>query len=261
MNEFWNAWNWNPLTGAFLALLGWRYMDGVWRLWHRAGTGRGVRRWQVMSFWAGWLVLFIALTSPIDTLGETSLTMHMIQHLLLTLVAPPLLVIGLPTLALVGMIPMRWRRGMGRWWHRNHRLQRLWQLLNEPVTVWSLFALALWLWHIPALYQAALVSPAAHLIEHGSFFGTGLLFWWHVHRLHALSVLTVFTTAMHSSILGALMTFSGQIWYPAYGSLQDQQIAGLIMWIPGGVVFVIAIVLLLWRWLDEMEKHDAKTVV
>jgi putative membrane protein len=261
MTTFWNAWNWNPLIGGMLAFSAWRYMDGVWRLWGRAGTGRGVRRWQVACFWGGIIVLFIALLSPIDTFSETALSIHMIQHLLLTLIAPPLLVLGLPPLALIGSIPMRWRRGVGRWWHHQLILKQLWQRLSDPLIGWGVFALALWLWHLPPLYQSAVNNSVIHMIEHASFFGAGVLFWWSIHNRYAIGLLSLFTTAVHSSILGALMTFSSQVWYPIYGSLEDQQLAGLIMWVPGGIIFLTAVMLHLWRWLDEMEKTNAKNSI
>jgi putative membrane protein len=253
-------WNWNPLIGAILAFVGWRYMDGVWRLWRRAGTGRGVRHWQVGAFWSGLAVLFLALITPIDTLSKSSLSMHMIQHLLLMIIAPPLLVIGMPPLAVISMVPMPWRQGLVRWLNRQRRLKHLWHGLNTPLMVWGLFALILWGWHVPALYQAAIGDSFVHLLEHGSFFNAGMMFWWSLRNQPVIGVLMVFTTAVHSSILGALMTFSTQIWYPVYNSLEDQQLAGLIMWIPGGVIFLITMLLLLWRWLQEMEIKDAKTM-
>ena len=258
MTEFWNAWNWNPLVGGFLALVGWRYMDGVWRLWRRAGAGRGVHQWQVAAFWSSVIVLFIALISPIDIWSTTSLSMHMIQHLLLMVLAPSLMVLGLPPIARISMLPMPWRRDFVHWWHRQHFLKQAWKWLTAPFTTWGLYALVLWIWHLPSLYEAAVVNPIVHMIEHSSFFGTALLFWWAIAQHRVLGIFLVFTTAIHSSILGALMTFSDQVWYPLYGSFQDQQLAGLIMWMSGGSVFLVAGLLLLWQWLYEMEKNDAK---
>ncbi len=258
MTEFWSAWNWNPLIGGALAFGCWRYMDGVWRLWRKAGPGRGVQQWQVFCFLSGLVVLFAALISPIDTYGETFLSVHMIQHLLLTLIAPPLLVLGLPPLALIGMVPMRWRRSLAQGWHRRRTLNQIWQGLNHPLTAWTAFALALWLWHLPGPYEAAVNDPFIHMLEHASFFGTAMLFWWSIRGHSAIGVFSLFTTAVHSSILGALMTFSNQNWYAVYASLEDQQLAGLIMWVPGGIILLIAMLGLLGRWLYDMEKRDAK---
>lgn len=260
MTDFWNAWNWNPLIGAGLALVGWRYMDGVWSLWLRAGAGRGVRRWQVAAFWSGMAFLFIALISPVDTWSIVSLSMHMVQHLLLTIIAPPLLVLGLPPAALIRLLPGRWRQGTARWWLRQRRLQQFWHRMTAPLYTWCLFALVLWTWHLPPLYEAAVLHPAVHLLEHLSFFGSALGFWWGLKRYGVIGVLLVFTTALHTSILGALLTFSTQIWYPIYSSLEDQQFAGLIMWMPGGVVFLVAGLLLVWHWLYEMESSNAQIV-
>ncbi|GAB4515335.1 MAG: cytochrome c oxidase assembly protein [Anaerolineae bacterium] len=261
MADFWNAWSWNPIIGALLALAGWRYMDGVWRLWRRAGTGRGVRRWQVAAFWGGWIALFIALISPLETYSTASLAMHMIQHLLLMLIAPPLLVLGLPPRAVLGMIPMPWRHPLVRWWQRQTGLRQLWHMLTETWVAWGVYALVLWGWHLPPLYQLAVENTLVHMLEHASFFGAAFLFWQGLEAQLGLGVLAIFTTAVHSSILGALMTFSTQIWYPVYGSLEDQQIAGLIMWMPGGIIFVIAGLVVMGRWLHEMEVMDAKNRV
>jgi len=261
MTEFWNAWNWNPLIGGALAFGCWRYMDGVWRLWRKAGTGRGVRQWQVICFLSGLGVLFAALISPIDTYGETFLSVHMIQHLLLTLIAPPLLVLGLPPLALISMVPMRWRRSVGHWWQRRRILNQLWHGLSHPLSAWVAFALALWLWHLPGLYEAAVLHPVIHMLEHVTFFGAGMLFWWSIRSRGAIGVMSLFTTAVHSSILGALMTFSNQTWYTVYTSLEDQQLAGLIMWVPGGIILLIALLLVLGDWLYDMERKDAKNRV
>ncbi len=213
MSDFWGAWNWNPLTGGLLALLAWRYMDGVWRMWRRAGVGRGIAQWQVGAFWAGWAALFIALISPIDTYGETSLAVHMVQHLLLMLVAAPLLVLGLPPIAQISMIPVQWRRGLVRGWHRRKALRSMWMLLSAPLAAWGIFAGVMWGWHLPALYQAALREPSLHLLEHVSFMGAALLFWWSVGARQALGFLSVFTAAVHSSLLVVHQTnFVGPSW-------------------------------------------------
>jgi putative membrane protein len=261
MTDFWTAWNWNPIIGGLLALSGWRYMNGIWQLWQRAGHGRGVKHWQVIAFWSGLAVVFIALISPIDTFAATSLAMHMSQHLLLMLVAAPLLVLGLPPLASISMIPKPWRRPLVHWWHRRRLMNILWHTLTKLWIAWGIYALVLWGWHIPFLYELAVENDLIHLLEHTSFLGAGLLFWWSLYRTHyGLGALALFTTAIHSSLLGALMTFSPQLWYCVYDSLQDQQLAGLIMWIPGGLILLSAVVVMLWRWLYEMDMNDAKTI-
>jgi cytochrome c oxidase assembly factor CtaG len=266
------AWNWNPLIGAALAFVAWRYMDGVWSLWRRSGVNRGVARWQVACFWLGLLALFAALISPLDGLSEQLFYAHMLQHLLLMLVAPPLLLLGLPPVALAWAMPGRWGRSLAQWWHRQTGLQALWRLITEPVSAWIIFAIVVWLWHLPGLYQAALRDPVVHALEHACFLGSALLFWWVLplhgreHRMsYGAGVLYVFTTALHSSILGVLLTFSTSVWYADYAvtaplwgvtPLEDQQLAGLIMWIPAGVFYLIAVLALLAAWLHAMERRS-----
>lgn len=269
------GWNWNPLIGVSLAFAGWRYMDGVWALWRRSGVGRGVTRRQVGFFWAGMATLFIALISPVDALGEVLFSAHMVQHMLLMLVAAPLLVLGMPPVALAWAMPQRWRRPAAQWWHRQAPLQKIWQFITQPLVVWVLFAAVLWGWHLPVLYQAALRDPTIHMIEHASFIGAALLFWWslplHGERNSAgygLGIFSIFTTAMHSSVLGVLLTVGTTVWYPDYAlttaawgltPLEDQQLAGLIMWVPSGILFLVAILALLGLWLHRMEHTSQLT--
>lgn len=266
------AWNFNPLIALALALVAWRYMDGVWRLWRRSGAGRGVSRRQVVCFWLGMAALVVALISPVDALGETLLSAHMGQHLLLMLVAPPLLVLGMPPAALAWALPPGWGRPLAHWWHRRSWLRRLWHFISRPSVAWTLNAAIVWLWHLPGPYQAAVNEPGIHMLEHLSFIGVSLLFWWPVlstsgrRRLgNGPAILYLFTTAIHSSILGALMTLARSPWYPVYEprtvawgltALQDQQAAGAIMWVPGGMVYALAVVLLTARWLQTLEARD-----
>ena len=126
-------------------------------------------------------------------------------------------------------------------------LNQIWHGLNHPLVAWTAFALALWIWHLPGPYEAAVNDPFIHMLEHASFFGTAMLFWWSIRSRGAIGVMSLFTTAVHSSILGALMTFSNRTWYTVYTSLEDQQLAGLIMWVPGGIILLIAMLGLLGR--------------
>jgi len=261
------TWNLNPLIAAALLLPLWAYSYGVMVLW-RGGVGRGVTRGQVGMFVLGIFTLFIALMSPVDPLGEQLLSMHMVQHVLLMIVAPPLLVIGATPSIFLWVLPLKWRRTLGRGTAPRTRLRRVWSAISAPFTAWMLHAAAIWLWHLPGLYQAALVHPLIHWLEHAVFFGTGLLFWQAALRhdkRRLLGVLLIFTTALHSSILGALMTFAGSVWYPLYlestqvwglTALEDQQVAGLIMWIPAGMIYLIAAVWLLGTALQQMDSAE-----
>lgn len=269
------VWNWNPLIGLTLALVAWRYMDGVWTLWRRSGRGRGVTRGQVAAFWGGIAALFVALISPVDALGEELFSAHMVQHMLLMLVAAPLLVVGLSPVALAWSLPHRWRRPVAQWGHRRGGLRAAWRFISQPLAAWAVFAVVLWGWHLPGPYQAALLDPTIHVIEHATFLGAALLYWWslpiHSGRSslgYGLGMLSIFTTALHSSVLGVLLTISPRLWYPIYADtaavwgltpLEDQQLAGLIMWVPSGILFLAAILALLALWLHRMERQTPAT--
>jgi cytochrome c oxidase assembly factor CtaG len=143
-------------------------------------------------------------------------------------------------------------------------------MLSDPRVAWILQTAALWGWHAPGPYQAALASSTVHALQHLSFLGSAMLFWWalvygkHGRRAYGIAVLAVFTTAVQSSILGALLTFAPAPWYPAYieataawglNPLQDQQLAGLVMWVPAGGLYTLASLAFLALWLQEGERR------
>ena len=273
-HELRSAWNWDLLILAGLTAAGWSYGRGVRALWQRAGRGRGVSQWRVAAFGGGLLALFVALISPLDALSGALFSAHMVQHLLLLMVAAPLLVLGAPPVALGWAWPQRWRWGAARWWHRRRRLQRGWRALTQPLAVWMLYMAALWLWHVPVLYEAALRNEFIHFLEHGCFLATAVLFWWTLARCSAggrpsygVGILYVFTTALHGGLLGSLLTFTPRVWYPLYAAstagwgltpLADQQLAGVIMWVPMGIVYTIVALALLGVWLQVMERKDRR---
>jgi putative membrane protein len=271
-DEVWSAWNWDPLILLSILIPAWLYLHGVRSLWEKAGPGRGVSLRHILAFIVGLLALFAALISPIDALAVTLFSAHMVQHLLLIMVAAPLLVLGVPPAAQAWAIPSPWRVGLGRWWHRQIILRRAWQAFTNPALVWMLHALAVTIWHIPLFYQAALVNEFVHFLEHASFFFTALLFWMVVFKSGArgqmnygLSMLYVFTMMMYQGVLGALITFSRSPWYPLYEEsvaswgmtlLEDQQLAGAIMWVPGNFVYLLVFIWLLWQWFESMERKQ-----
>ena len=256
-----------PVILGLLALSAWLYRRGARRLWRHAGTGHGLRHWEAAAFAAGWLLLGIALVSPVHELGEVLFSAHMAQHELLMAAAAPLLVLGRPLVAALWSVPVSWRRAAGRW-ASGEPVRTAWRTLTRPVVAWTLHAAAIWGWHAPRLYDAALRSEALHALQHGTFLGTALLFWWaliHGHaarRRYGLAVLYLFTTALHTTALGALLTLASGPLYPAYGSaqawglspLQDQQLAGLIMWVPGGLAYLSAALILMLAWLKESDR-------
>lgn len=245
------------------------YLWGVGALWQRVGANHGVRYWQVVSFLGGIMTVLVALVSPLDALSEALFSAHMVQHLLLLLVAPPLFVLSRPWATLLWAFPRPVRHRLGRW-QRSKPVQHGWLILTLPALVWSLNTVVLWLWHTPTFYQAAVVNDFVHALEHISFLLTATLFWWTMiyphagRRYYGMSLLYIFLTALQGGLLGALLTFSSTLWYPVYAPfttpwgltpLADQQLAGLIMWIPSGILYLLAAALLFIIWLAVLERH------
>ena len=262
-HSFWTAWSFEPAVLVAIAFTGFLYFFGLSRLWRSAGQGRGIRAWEAVVFSGGWILLVIALVSPLHQLGEALFSAHMAQHELLMVVAAPLLVLGRPIVAFLWAAPMPWRRAAGSI-SAHSSVQRTWHLLTLPAVAWTVHAVAIWLWHVPALFQATLDGDLIHAIQHLSFLGSALLFWWSLLRVREgrlgrpAAILYLFTTAVHTSLLGMLLTFSDRVWYPLYQTstapwgltpLEDQQLAGLIMWIPAGVAYLVAALAIAASWL------------
>jgi putative membrane protein len=264
-----SSWSWHPVEWAVLALTAFLYALGLARLWRSAGRGQGVRVRQAASFFGGWLALVVALVSPIDALSSLLVSVHMAQHEILMLIAAPLLVLARPLGVYVWALPPGARAKVGRA-ALARPVQATWRVLTGGLMVFLLHAAALWVWHVPLLYEAALASDGVHAVQHVSFLFTATLFFWAlVHgrygRLgYGAAVVFLFLTAVHSSVLGALLTFAPRLWYPAYRArtesvgldpLEHQQLAGLLMWVPFGIVFVIVGLALFAAWLGESERR------
>jgi putative membrane protein len=216
-------------------------------------------------FWTGWIALALALVSPLHSLGEVLFFAHMVQHEILMLAAAPLLVLSRPLVPMLRGLPMTWRKSFGQSLKRDG-VQCFWRAVTQPWLTWWVHAAVLWLWHIPALFEGTLTNEWVHAAQHLSFLGSALLFWWSLFYARGRSgfgsgMLYIFTTAVHTSLLGALLTLSPTPWYPAYSGtriwgitpVQDQQLGGLIMWIPAGVVYLGAGLGLFAMWLRESE--------
>jgi putative membrane protein len=250
-------------TGALL------YGIGLRKLWKKAGVGRGIRIPDVARFTLGWLTLGMALLGPIDEMAERSFSLHMVQHELLMVVAAPLIVLGRPLEAWAWGAPVGVRRAVATA-VRAAPLRRLWDLLGAPVGAWTFHALALWVWHLPALFLAALASLPMHCLQHACFFASALGFWWVAfggiaRASNAASIASLFTTMLHTSALGALLTFAPTPWYAhggplAFGlsPLEDQQLGGLVMWIPGGFAYMVAGLVVVGAWLGRPEQSPSR---
>ncbi len=268
-HDLWRTWGLEPGVVVPLALSAWLYARGLARLWRQAGVGHGVTRWEAASFAAGWLALVVALVSPLHPWGGVLFSAHMTQHEILMLAAAPLLVLGKPAVATLKGLPAGWARRAVRWAGAG-RLRRAWAVAVNPFVAWLIHAAVLWAWHIPALFQATLGNEWVHALQHLSFLLSALLFWWAVlegpQRAagYGAAVLYLFTTAFHSGLLGAILTLAGSVWYPAYREttaswgltpLEDQQLGGLIMWVPACLVYLAAGLALLAAWLRDSERR------
>jgi putative membrane protein len=259
-HDLWQAWNWSPplLLGLGLALA--LHALGSRALWQRSARGRSGMLWRAAAFVGGVAALGIALISPLDALGAALLAGHMAQHTLLTLVAAPLLVLGAPLAALAWSLPRPWRRALRQ---RPAWLRATWGKLSGAPAALALHSAMLWLWHLPALYEAALASPALHALEHTCLFGTGLLFWWTIlgaRRRSATGALALLIMAIQSSVLSALLLAARQPWYPSYAQsspawsttpLEDQQLAALIMMLPCDLIYLAAALGISAAWLTD----------
>ena len=236
------------------------YAKGVVALWRKAGVGRGIRRGQSVNFALGWTALAGSLLSPIDAWAERSFAVHMIQHELLMVVAAPLIVLGRPLEAWTWALSGPARRFFAAA-AKTTVLRTIGYVTTLSLGAWVLHALALWLWHLPILFRAALLNPVVHILQHGCFFGSALAYWWTVvagraRNPRGTSIASLFTTMLHTSALGALLTFAPSPWYVTDGArafglsaLEDQQLGGLIMWVPGGMAYMIVGLIVVGRWL------------
>lgn len=273
-NNLWTAWDVSPWVWVPLGLTIFIYLWGLHNVWRRAGAGRGITLRRGAGFLGAILALVVALLSPLDALSAVLFSAHMIQHLVLMLAAAPLLVLSDFPLALLWALPRAWSQLLSQSLKQSRLFSRAWQGFTEPLSAWMLFAVALWLWHTPLFYEAALRDETIHTWEHSVFLLTAMLFWWALfrhsglnHYRYGMAVPYLFTTALHSGILGALMTFSAQPWYPYYMDLvipwgltplQDQQLAGLIMWLPGGAVFTLLTIGYFAAWLRALERRSVR---
>ena len=256
-HDLWGAWNVDLVLLTGLGLTVWAYRRGRVR-----GPRRDADKWRGRCFAGALAVVAVALISPLDALSAALASAHMVQHVLLLLVAAPLLALSSPGTTLLRGAPPALRQATGRW------RRRLRQLRN-PAVVWALHVATIWFWHAAVPYDAALGNHVLHVVEHAMFVVTGLAFWQVVLGArgavpNGFGILLVFTMAMQSVFLSALLTFASSPWYSSYASttapwrlepLADQQLAGVIMWIPAGLVYLGVALALLVRWIQTAERE------
>jgi putative membrane protein len=258
-----------PLIGIGLA-----YGSGYRRFARRRHSGA---RYQARAalFALGYCALLVALLSPLHAVGEELFSVHMVQHLLLTLVAAPLLLLSNSMPVLLWAVPVRYRATVGGLVGRPGAARSALRWLARPLIAGMLFVITQWAWHQPAAYQWALENRWAHYLEHVTFFGTALLFWWPVIGAAPLPsplgyparMAYTFLGWMPNTLLGAGISMSHNPLYPLYVTSAarfgvdpavDQQLAGLIMWIPGDVLFAAILLLLLVAYLKDEERQAAR---
>ena len=230
-----------------MALSAGAYGLGAWRL--RGRSRHGLAR-RAGAFAAGWLVLAVALSPPLEALADEHFSAHMLQHELLMVVAAPLLVAAQPLPVWAWALSMPARRSAGALLHCP-AWRAAWHVLSRPAMAWVLHAAALWLWHVPALFDTASRHPGWHALQHASFVASALLYWWtlfgaRTRAAQGVALASLFTTMLHTGALGALLALSARPWYG--GSLEDQQVGGLLRWVPGGLVYLGAGLAIAQRW-------------
>jgi putative membrane protein len=257
------SWSWQPAILLSLGLVAAGYAYGFYYLRRRGLLERLlqqglIRRSQPWYFGAGLATLGLALLSPIDTLSNVLFLMHMTQHILLVMVAAPLILLGLPAPFMRPLI-------------QNARLKAGLAWLTHPFVAFMLYNLTLIAWHAPALYDAALRNRFIHDLEHAMFFYTAVLSWWPllspVRELPRLSypaqMLYIFLIAIPGGILGAVLVFADTIFYPTYAAaprlwgltaLADQQAAALVMMVPGKAIYLIALTVVFFIWFNQEDE-------
>ncbi|MBE2197411.1 MAG: cytochrome c oxidase assembly protein [Anaerolinea sp.] len=290
-----SSWDWRPEVIITLALAGTLYLTG-WRRLRQRTVGankqqsdrrqrasrshwRLTARWRPVAYLSGLVVIGIALLSPIDSLAQQLFLMHMIQHLLLIMIAPPLLLIANPLPFILWGLPANGRaiagRALGSLLHRDSRSRRWLRSATSPGIVWMFSVIAIVGWHDPNAYNAALQYQTIHDIEHLFFFAAGMLYWWHVtgagpriHKQFGLVGRVIFALAAipPNMALGAVLAFVNEPVYTYYlavprlwniSVIDDQRIGGVIMWVPGSMMYIIAALILASRLLDQESSKPA----
>jgi putative membrane protein len=245
------------------------YLTGLLRLWSVAGRGHGVSFRAAGSFLAGWASLVVATIGPFHRMSETLFSAHMTQHEMLMLISAPLIVLGRPQITSIWFLPAHARSNVAAVIN-DRTFKTVWKFVSGGFVAFLIHGAALWVWHIPVLFDATLTSEAVHAMQHASFFGTALLFWWAIVNSAAewkssfVAVLFLFLTSLHSGVLGAFLTFTREVWYTAYLNsttswsltpLDDQQLGGLIMWVPAGIVYIGAGLIMFAHMLAQTERR------
>ncbi len=283
-----SSWDWRPDVIIILVLAGTLYVKGWRRLRQRSNRARSAKQtngwraaagWRPVSYLAGLVFVGLALMSPLDVLGSMLFSMHMIQHLLLIMIAPPLLLIANPMPFMLWGLPNTWRlkigRGIARLINRNAPFRHKLRAATTPGIVWMIWLISIIGWHDPNAYNAALRSDLVHDLEHLSFFLGGMLFWWHVtgagpriHKQFGLigRIAFALSAVPPNMLTGVAIAFAAEPIYTYYNNvprlmgltvMNDQQLGGVIMWVPGSMMYIIAALVLISRLLQGEARKPA----
>lgn len=269
-----SSWNWRIDVIVVILSAGTLFCVGWFRL--RGQSAKLAAVWRLLAYLGGLVLVGLSLLSPIDVLGGQFFYMHMIQHLLLIMFAPPLLLVGNPMPFILWGLPRTWRqragRGLSYLLHRQSRFRQAVVAVTGPGIVWLVFVSLLIGWHDPNAYNAALQYEWVHNLEHLSFFIPSMAFWWLVtgagprlQKQMSLLARVGFLVAgvPPNMFLGIALSFATYPIYTHYLSvprigalsvLEDQMIGGVIMWVPGSMMYIIAVVILVGSWFNVEEQ-------
>ncbi len=273
--ELAHTWTFNPWLILFLLAVSTLYVLGERRASHKSRVPGPLHALERGAFALCIVTLVVALLSPLDALSDLTFAAHMTQHELLMLLAAPLLVLARPLPTYMHALPPALRRHAAALLRRASLVSGF-RFLTAPLVALLLHGAIRWLWHLPSWFEAALHSEWIHGLQHASFFLSALLFWWGLlqgrygRAGYGLAALFVLFTAIHTGALGALLSFSHHVWYPAYGlrlrevqldPLRDQHLAGLIMWVGAFVWMLLLALALFLAWLGEARRRVMRGAV
>jgi putative membrane protein len=266
----WNSWSLDPVALVGIPLVAFLYYRGLASLGNRR---RFHSTWRPWSFYLGLLMLAGALLSPLDHLSDELFYAHMTQHMLIMMVGAPLILLGAPIIPVLRGIPRPIRRSAVIPVLQSLPVRFVLRTLSRPLVAWPVYVLVLWIWHLPVLFVGALEDELLHFVEHFTFAFAAYLFWWNIIDPHPLRpnlsylarIPYIFITVGPTFALGAFLTFSSDPWFSPYAitaplhgisALEDQQVGGTIMWIPGS--FIIGTALILDLFLAARQEQRAQ---
>lgn len=263
------AWRFDisPIVGVVVVAAA--YLWAARRVSERHPANRA-RRGRTIAFMAGLVAILLALVSPIEAYEGQLFSVHMVQHMLLELVAAPLLLLGAPITLTLRAASASVRRTLLAILH-----SRIVHLISFPLVAWLLFAAVNWGWHFSALYNVALENPPLHYLQHATFLGAALLFWWPVIGLdpspwrmpYPVRLFYLFLAMPQNSFLGVALMSAGTVLYPHYltnlrawglSPLDDQNLGGILMWVMGDMAFLIGMGLVVAAWVRLEDRRTAR---